>query len=149
MRLGELLVIQGLATPADIDAALERQKQLGGRLGTHLIALGVLTIDELLGVLATQQASGSVVDLCLPAMDGLENEYGANHPNSYRAHYNLARALLAVGKAADALPHAEAALAGHRQSFGDDHPHTREAAQLVADTQRAKNLAHQLTRKAR
>jgi hypothetical protein len=149
MRLGEMLIIQGLATQAGIDAALARQKRLGGRIGTHLIALGVLTIDELLNALSSQQASGAVVDLCLPAMEGLESEYGADHPNSFRAHYNLARALLAVGKAADALPHAEAALAGHRHSLGGDHPSTREAAQLVIDVQRARGLANKLSRQPR
>jgi|SRR5579859_1237982 hypothetical protein len=149
MRLGEMLILQGLATPAEIAAALEHQERFGGRIGTHLIAMGVLTVDQLLGVLASQQASGSVVDLCLPAMEGLESEYGANHPNSFRAHYNLARALLAVGKAAEALPHAEAALAGHRQSLGSDHRWTLEAAQLVVDAQRAKNIARKLTRETR
>src|SRR5579862_275427 len=149
MRLGEMLIIQGLATQAEIDAALARQQRFGGRIGTHLIALGVLTADQLLHALSSQHASGAVVDLCLPAMEGLESEYGADHPNSFRAHYNLARALLAVGKATDALPHAEAALAGHRASLGSDHPSTINAAQLVIDVQRASHLANKLSRQPR
>src|SRR5579864_662155 len=145
MRLGEMLILQGLATPAEIAAALEHQERFGGRIGTHLIAMGVLTVDQLLGVLASQQASGSVVDLCLPAMEGLESEYGTNHPNSFRAHYNLARALLAVGKAADALPHAEAALEGQRHALGGEHPSTLEAAQLVIDVQRARDMMKKIS----
>ncbi|HJU17595.1 MAG TPA: hypothetical protein VJ770_14155 [Stellaceae bacterium] len=51
MRLGEILVAQGLVTAADIDAAWKRQLTEGGRLGESLIALGLLTADQLASVL--------------------------------------------------------------------------------------------------
>ena len=51
MSLGGLLVGRGLVTVDDIDAALERQRAQGGRLGDNLIALGLLTAEELLSVI--------------------------------------------------------------------------------------------------
>jgi energy-coupling factor transporter ATP-binding protein EcfA2 len=47
MRLGELLRAQGLVTNADIEAATQRQRDMGGRLGEALIALGTLTAAQL------------------------------------------------------------------------------------------------------
>jgi len=38
--IGDIILAHGLATQADIAAALERQKTEGGRLGDNLIALG-------------------------------------------------------------------------------------------------------------
>jgi hypothetical protein len=61
MRLGELLVGWGLATPAQIDAALERQTTNGGRLGENLIELGVLTAERLAAVINSTPSSPSSV----------------------------------------------------------------------------------------
>ncbi len=47
MELGERLVAKGLVTPADIEAALARQITDGGRLGDNLIALGLVTADQI------------------------------------------------------------------------------------------------------
>jgi predicted ATPase with chaperone activity len=47
MRLTEILVGQRLLAVADIDAALERQRLEGGRLGENLIALGMITAEQL------------------------------------------------------------------------------------------------------
>ncbi|MEA2755213.1 MAG: hypothetical protein QOJ54_1502 [Aliidongia sp.] len=47
MRLGELLVAQGLVTVADIGAATAWQREKGGRLGEILVALGKLTTTQL------------------------------------------------------------------------------------------------------
>jgi hypothetical protein len=64
MRLGELLVGWGLATPAQIDEALERQNTIGGRLGENLIALGVLTAEQLTSVInSTPAAPSSVAEI--------------------------------------------------------------------------------------
>jgi hypothetical protein len=58
MRLGELLVGQGLLAPEDLEAALQRQKeQGGGRLGTHLVAMGLITVDKLLVALRASKRS--------------------------------------------------------------------------------------------
>jgi len=51
MSLGGLLVGRGLVTLDDVDSALERQKAEGGRLGDNLIALGLLTAEQLLSVI--------------------------------------------------------------------------------------------------
>jgi hypothetical protein len=61
MNLGELLVGRGLVTRADIDAALARQLVEGGRLGENLIALGLLTADQLSSVIHSTPATPSTV----------------------------------------------------------------------------------------
>ena len=44
MRLGEVLVSEGLATDADINSALAKQKlQPGKRLGEVLVELGIVS----------------------------------------------------------------------------------------------------------
>src|SRR3954466_10320622 len=47
MRLGELLVKDGLVSAAAVDEALESQVVHGGRLGTNLVELGLLEEKEL------------------------------------------------------------------------------------------------------
>jgi hypothetical protein len=61
MNLGELLVGRGLVTRADIDAALERQLVEGGRLGENLIALGLLTADQLSSVIHSTPVTPSTI----------------------------------------------------------------------------------------
>jgi len=53
-RLGELLVAEGLVSPADISKALTFQKQFGGRLGSILVRLGSVSEESLLPVLSRQ-----------------------------------------------------------------------------------------------
>ena len=52
MRLGEVLVLRGAATPRDIVLALERQRTLGGRLGENLVALGVISAGAIAALVA-------------------------------------------------------------------------------------------------
>ncbi len=47
MRLGEMLVLRGMASVAAVNAALDRQRDLGGRLGDHLVALELATPEML------------------------------------------------------------------------------------------------------
>ncbi|HZI11627.1 MAG TPA: hypothetical protein VE153_14695 [Myxococcus sp.] len=65
MRLGELLVKEGLVTPAGVEEALEAQVVHGGRLGTNLLELGLVSEPDLarsLGKLHnTAFASGDMV----------------------------------------------------------------------------------------
>ena len=61
MNLGELLVGRGLVTGADIDGALERQLVEGGRLGENLIALGLLTADQLSSVIHSTPLTPSTI----------------------------------------------------------------------------------------
>jgi hypothetical protein len=53
-RLGELLVAAGILTAEQIDQALRAQVIWGGRLGTNLIELGCLDLDELSSALGRQ-----------------------------------------------------------------------------------------------
>ncbi|MFA6241660.1 MAG: ATPase, T2SS/T4P/T4SS family [Candidatus Hydrogenedentales bacterium] len=54
MRLGEMLVEQGLITKESLDTALATQKEKGIKLGAALIATGAITERTLLRNLATQ-----------------------------------------------------------------------------------------------
>src|SRR5436853_503273 len=56
MFLGDILVGRGLVGAADIEAALARQLTEGGRLGDNLIAMGLLTAEQLADVLNTAPA---------------------------------------------------------------------------------------------
>ena len=47
MILGESMIEAGLVEASDIEQALDRQKKLGGALGQNLVALGVITPDQL------------------------------------------------------------------------------------------------------
>lgn len=53
-RLDQILLRLGYATQDDITRALARQKQKGGRLGSHLVALGTLAEVQLVEALAQQ-----------------------------------------------------------------------------------------------
>ncbi len=46
MKLGEVLVREGLITREHLRLALERQVIFGGRIGTNIVELGILTEDE-------------------------------------------------------------------------------------------------------
>ncbi len=52
MKLGNLLVAKGLVSTADINRAMEHNLANGGRLGDSIIALGLLTKEQIEKVLA-------------------------------------------------------------------------------------------------
>jgi hypothetical protein len=54
-RLGELLVAAGLVTADQVEQALRAQVVWGGRLGTNLVELGHLALDDLAKTLGRQQ----------------------------------------------------------------------------------------------
>ncbi len=54
VRLGELLLARGLCTREQLAQALEQQVVYGDRLGTNLMALGVVDEEALAGALGTQ-----------------------------------------------------------------------------------------------
>jgi hypothetical protein len=137
MKLGEILIAQGLVSRRDVDIALERQKTEGGRLGSILVAMRVLTVTQLLTTLHNQRQIDSALDLCERTLRNWESTYGASHPSTNRARYNLARALLVAGRAVDALPYAEAAYAGHRDGLGRHHAWTVDSGTLVSELRRA------------
>jgi hypothetical protein len=51
MRLGDILLMRGLVRSSDIQDAIERQRIQGGRLGENLIALGLMTTEQLFEVM--------------------------------------------------------------------------------------------------
>jgi hypothetical protein len=55
MRIGELLIAEGLATPEHIDAALRSQVVHGGRLGTNLVEQFRFPLDQLAEALGRQR----------------------------------------------------------------------------------------------
>jgi energy-coupling factor transporter ATP-binding protein EcfA2 len=62
MQLGEMLITRGLVSPADIDDALARQIKEGGRLGENLIAMGVVTADQIAEVASSTPAIPATVE---------------------------------------------------------------------------------------
>jgi len=62
-RLGDILTATGMATPQDIQYALKRQREKGGRLGDNLVELGIIDETELQAVLhAKPDAPRSIED---------------------------------------------------------------------------------------
>jgi hypothetical protein len=51
MSFGDILVAKGLASPEDIIRALDHQKANGGRIGESLVALGVVTREQVTQVI--------------------------------------------------------------------------------------------------
>ena len=59
-RLGEILIKESLITSEQLRQALEYQKTHGGRLGTCLMKLGIVSEDEITGVLSRQYGVPSI-----------------------------------------------------------------------------------------
>jgi hypothetical protein len=59
-QLGAILVRHGLITPEQLDEALEAQVIFGGRLGTNLVDLGFLSVDEIGRFLSAQHGVPTV-----------------------------------------------------------------------------------------
>jgi hypothetical protein len=47
VKLGDLLLQQGVITPAELEEALKYQAIFGGKLGTNLIELGALNEEDI------------------------------------------------------------------------------------------------------
>jgi hypothetical protein len=137
MLLGEMLARQDLATQEDIDAALERQRAEGGRLGNHLVALGVLTVGQLLSVLRDQKDIDAAIELCEYAVAERAAKFGDAHETTSRARYRLARAYRLGGRYADALTQATIAADRCRATLGAEHAATRDAEQLADEARQA------------
>ena len=82
MKIGNILVAKGLATAADINRAAEHQLANGGRLGDSIVALGILSHEQIEKVLneapqAPSNAADTGVDpasLLELAMKGMYSE---------------------------------------------------------------------------
>ena len=67
-RLGDLLIASGLAQQGDIEQALARQKEAGGRLGDNMVALGIVSAADIDSILhAKPDAPRSVTETGVPS----------------------------------------------------------------------------------
>src|SRR5215207_2376014 len=63
-KLGEILVRENLVTPQQLREALDYQRTSGGRLGTNLVKLGIISEDVITSVLSRQYGVPSInIDL--------------------------------------------------------------------------------------
>src|SRR5678815_5455051 len=63
-KLGEILVRENLVTPQQLREALDYQRTSGGRLGSNLVKLGILSDDVITAVLSRQYGVPSInIDL--------------------------------------------------------------------------------------
>ncbi len=53
-RIGEYLLSSGLITSSNLQQGLKRQGQAGGRLGSNLIEMGFIGVEDLIGYLSTK-----------------------------------------------------------------------------------------------
>ena len=60
LKLGELLLKAKLIDQTQLEKALEDQKQLGGRLGEHLVRLGSVSEEDILDCLSQQYGVPSI-----------------------------------------------------------------------------------------
>ncbi|HYO55460.1 hypothetical protein [Archangium sp.] len=72
MRLGELLLQENLINPEALEEALESQVVHGGRLGTNLVELGMLSEQDLARVLGKQHNVASASGEMIPDPRALE-----------------------------------------------------------------------------
>jgi hypothetical protein len=92
MQLGDILVAQGLITPADLEEALERQRTEGGRLGENLVSLGKLKPEDLDEILhATPLAPRSLEDTGIALPDLLNLMTKAMYSNSLETPWLIGR----------------------------------------------------------
>src|SRR5918994_743930 len=59
-KLGEILVRENLVTPQQLREALEYQRSSGGRLGSNLVKLGIISDDVITTVLSRQYGVPSI-----------------------------------------------------------------------------------------
>ncbi len=71
LKLGEILIKQGLITQQQLKQAIEVQKKEKGRLGEILIRLGILTEDDIIAALGTQLSLpyAQTADALIPQFD--------------------------------------------------------------------------------
>jgi hypothetical protein len=69
MRIGEQLISCGLISPVQLDEALRAQVIYGGRLGTNLVELGHLDLDQLADQLGTQHGLAAALQHHFEASD--------------------------------------------------------------------------------
>jgi hypothetical protein len=133
MLLGELLVAQGLATAGEVKNALARQERYGGRIGEHLIDMGVLTKEVLEAALRRQYEQAVAILAREDLLARSLRHHGNDHPQTHRQRSQLASVLITVGRRAEALDLAQRAFASLAKILGPEHPWTKQAEQVMTD----------------
>ncbi len=94
MLIGDLLLAHGLVTTEDIELAFHRQKENGGRLGDNLVALGVLTQDQVDKVIyEAPQAPKTVADTGIQTSGLLRMLFKAIYVNSLETATDFSNAI--------------------------------------------------------
>lgn len=98
MRLGEILIGRGLVAVANVYAALERQRRDGGRLGEIIVAMGLMTTQQLESVMASVRYATPALPLTLAETGIAQAQLLAlmlkfMHVESRESELDLARAL--------------------------------------------------------
>ncbi|MCG5531252.1 GspE/PulE family protein [Halorhodospira halochloris] len=83
IRIGDLLIQEGLITEENMQQALRVQKQTGNKLGRQLIELGYVTEDQILDLLSQQLQ----VPRVNPNNYWIDPETAANLPESYARRF--------------------------------------------------------------
>ena len=99
MRLGELLVAEGLVTPAQLEEALRVQVS-GERyapLGDVLITQKIITRDQLLSVLERYRRSSKLGDILLKSREITRTQLDTALEEQARTHQPLGEVLLRLG----------------------------------------------------
>ncbi len=105
LRLGDILIASGLVRPTDIERALDRQTEHGGRLGDNLVALNIITETQLETILhATPEAPraleevgiapGFLLHLLIKAMHALALEAPSQMKEALKLPYPIVNRLL-------------------------------------------------------
>jgi hypothetical protein len=126
-----MLVMRGLATPSQIEAALEFQRTQSGRLGAILIAAGVLSSTQLLKLLEQQREIRATLPFYQQILKRTEQELGPAHESTARARCSLARILLADGRPEEARPLIEQAHETNTLIYGANHRWTQRSAEVL------------------
>lgn len=86
MLLGEMLVLEGVISQNQLDNALERQRVMGGRIGTNLLELNYLTEVQLIQYLSKQR---NIPAAPPTALDNIDEKVIALVPNQIASDYKV------------------------------------------------------------
>ncbi len=94
MLLGDILVAKGLVSKEDIERAVERQRESGGRFGESLIALEIITAEQIEEVLSEwPKPPGTFKDLDVDPMLILQLMIKGMHAESMETASQLSEAM--------------------------------------------------------
>lgn len=94
LLLGDILVAKGLVTPADIEQGLKYQHENGGRFGDCLVALGVISEDDINAVLGeTPEAPRNLSEIDVDPMMLLQLMIKGMHTENFETPSQMSEAM--------------------------------------------------------